>query len=691
MSHLQRACAVVAAWQLGGCAQILGIEELTEGARDASVEAPAVYTVRGTAVGLLEPVTVRLEHPGGVELLRVEEDGTFAFAAELAGGALYSVTFVGEPPCVLADANGAADGSTIPLVSLACESVLLDALSLSGATAPALDFAPARRTYQAEVSLLQQFVHVTATATSPDASISVDGVPIASGVPSEPIALALGDNSIQIAVANKRGAERIYSVSVARAAEMAQYAYGKPSSNGPGKNFGLSVALWGDTLVIGAPNESSGAVGVNGEQNDTSAPQSGAVYVFRRTGQSWEQEAYIKASNTGARDEFGREVALWKDTLAISAPREDSSATGVNGEQGDDSADRAGAVYVLRRTGTSWVQEAYLKASNTEAGDSFGSGLALSENRLAVGAPSEASSATGVNGNEADNNSPGSGAAYLFHRVGATWTQEAYIKSSNTEADDGFGAELALWAELLAVTAMSEDSSAIGIDGDQNDNTALSSGAAYVFRYSNGNWAQEAYLKASNTRPGVYFGGSVSLWEDTLAVGSIFEASSATGVDGDQTSQDCVSSGAVYVFRHKGTDWAQEAYIKASNTDIGDWFGISVSLSKDMLAVGARLEDSNAASVNGNQFDNSLVGSGAAYLFRRTGTSWTQAAYLKASNPGGEYSGEIFGGDAFGNAVALWEDTLAVAAYQEDSSATGLNGSQEDNSAQNSGAVYIFH
>jgi hypothetical protein len=687
MSNLQRVCAVVAAWQLGACGRIIGIEDLPDPVPDAA--APVTYTVKGTAVGLLEPVSLRLEHPDGFELVRVEEDGTFAFEARLAEGAIYSVTFVGEPPCVLADATGVVDGN-VPLVSLACESVLLSGLALSGATAPMLEFAPARRTYSAEVSILQQSVQVTATATSADAVLTVNGTPVTSGVPGEPIALALGENYIEIAVANQRGAQRVYQVSVARAAKVAQYVYGKASNSRPGENFGLSVALWGDTLAIGAPNDSSGSVGIDGEQNDDSAPRSGAVYVFRRDGNSWKQEAYVKASNTGAEDNFGWDVALWNDTLAISAPGEDSSATGVNGEQNDDSTEHAGAVYVLQRTGTSWVQEAYLKSSNTDAGDYFGYSLSLWENKLAVGALFEASSTTGVNGNQADDSAPSSGAAYVFRRTGASWMQEAYIKASNAEAEDRFGIEVALWGDTLAVAAMWEASAATGINGDQFDNIAPRSGAVYVFRYSDSAWSQDAYIKASNADAEDFFGSSLSIWEDTLAVGALFEDSGATGVNGDQNNNDRAGSGAVYVFRREHESWVQEAYVKASNTDAGDWFG-EVSLWKNMLAVGALLEDSNATGANGDQQDNSLTNCGAVYLFHRMGASWAQVAYLKASNPGGQASGEIFGGDGFGSGVTLWEETLAIASPYEDSSAIGQNGNQDDDSAMNSGAVYIFH
>ncbi len=100
---------------------------------------------------------------------------------------------------------------------------------------------------------------------------------------------------------------------------------------------------------MGANLEDSNAIGINGNQNDNSENGAGAVYVFTRSGTTWSQQAYIKASNTGANDEFGWSVALAADgnTLAVGAYQEDSNATGVNGNQNNNSASRAGAVYVF--------------------------------------------------------------------------------------------------------------------------------------------------------------------------------------------------------------------------------------------------------------------------------------------------------------------------------------------------------
>ena len=314
-------------------------------------------------------------------------------------------------------------------------------------------------------------------------------------------------------------------------------------------DFGDSVSLSGDTLAVGAPDESSSATGVNGSQSDNSAINSGAVYIFTRSGRTWSQQAYLKASNTGRSDLFGDSVSLSGDTLAVGARFEDSSATGVNGSQSDNSASDSGAVYVFTRSGTTWSQQAYLKASNTDADDSFGRSVSLSGDTLAVGVYGEDSSATGVNGSQSDNSLSNSGAVYIFTRSGRTWSRQAYLKASNTEAGDLFGDSVSLSGDTLAVGVYGEDSSATGVNGIQSDNSANGSGAVYIFTRSGRTWSQQAYLKASNTGAYDEFGSSVSLSGDTLAVGADGEDSSATGVNGSQGDNRAGRSGAVYVRR----------------------------------------------------------------------------------------------------------------------------------------------
>jgi hypothetical protein len=410
-----------------------------------------------------------------------------------------------------------------------------------------------------------------------------------------------------------------------------QQAYVKASNAEAGDKFGLSVSLSsdGNTLAVGAFNEDSAATGVNGDQSSNTATNAGAAYVFTRSGTTWTQQAYIKASNTGATfddlDQFGFSVGLSGDgnTLAVGAPGENSNATGINGNQGNNSAAFSGAVYVFTRSGGAWTQQAYVKGSNTAASDSFGARVGLSSDggTLAVGAIGEDSNATGINGDQANNSASGSGAAYVFTRSGGTWSQQAYVKASNTGASDEFAAAIALSGDgnTLAVGATMEDSSATGINGDQAGNSASGSGAVYVFIRSGGVWSQQAYVKASNTDAGDQFGYGVALSDDgsRLAIAAREEDGNASGMNGNQASNSAVGSGAAYVFARSAGAWTQRAYVKASNTEAGDRFGMSVALSgdADTLAVGADAEDSNAVGIDGNQANNVLTSSGAAYVF----------------------------------------------------------------------------
>jgi len=392
-----------------------------------------------------------------------------------------------------------------------------------------------------------------------------------------------------------------------------QQAYLKASNPGSADNFGYSVALAGDTLAVGAPGEGSNATGLNGDQADNSAQSAGAVYVFTRIGGVWSQQAYLKASNTDAGDEFGIAVALQGETLAVGARMEDSNATGIDGNQMDNSLQNGGAVYVFTRTAGVWTQQAYLKASYL--GGAFGSSLALAGDTLAVGAPGEWGAATGVNGNEADNTAPDAGAVYVFTRTAGVWSQQAYVKASNTDAGDRFGEGLGLDGDTLVVGAPFEASVANGVNGDQIDNSAPSAGAVYVFTRTAGVWSQQAYVKASNAGTNQNFGGSVGLLGDVIAVGSSLEDSNGTGINSDQGNSNAPNSGAVYLFTRSGGVWTQKDYLKASNSNAGDEFGRSVALSGDSLAVGAHHEGSNATGINGNQTDNSAPNSGAGYFF----------------------------------------------------------------------------
>lgn len=473
--------------------------------------------------------------------------------------------------------------------------------------------------------------------------------------------------------------------------------YFKASNADAGDRFGHAIALSSDasTLAVGAPEESSDAQGINGDQSDNSVQHAGAVYVF----EDGVQQAYFKKGVPAlfpSDDQFGYAVALSSDghTLAVGAPSEDGAATGINGQFLPFRFD-SGAVYVFNRVGGVWTQQAYIKASNTRDGAGFGTSLALSSNgsTLVVGAPGEASNAVGIDGNQADESAAGAGAVYVFSRNAGVWAQQAYVKASNTDAGDGFGSALALSAfgDTLAVGAIGERSNAVGIDGDQSIDVADNAGAVYVFSREDAAWAQDAYVKPHDINGNDQFGWSVSLAGagNLLAVGSIGEDSDATGLGGISNSM-APSSGAVYLFGHDAIDgWMQHAYIKASNTEEGDQFGWSVALAPggETLAVGAHAEQSAGLGVDADSSSNAATRAGAVYVFQGSDGDWAQRAYVKASNTNDH--------DEFGHAVALSHNPqmLVVAAPLEDGDTVGVGATlaeQASNDAPSSGAVYAY-
>jgi hypothetical protein len=489
----------------------------------------------------------------------------------------------------------------------------------------------------------------------------------------------------------------------AGAAQWKQFAYLKASNPAEDAHFGCGGTLTGhagntsaisddgNTIAVGAPHENSGAKGINGNQNDTSAYSAGAVYVFTRRGTTVAQQAYIKASNPMPGANFGSSVVLSRDgnTLAVAAYYESSAATGINGNQNDRSIPEAGAVYVFTRTGSTWSQQAYIKASNTgnaavgdgfAEGDQFGYSIALSSdgNTLAVGAIGEDSNAMGINGDQSDNSANGSGAAYVFARAGSTWSQQAYVKSAMTRPNVLFGYSMGLSANggTLAVAEY---------DADRGK------GALYVLTRTGTTWSHQARIQADNAENGDSLGYSLAISDDgnTIAAGAADEDCMIPGInqagcDKDQPQDN--SSGAAYVFVRNGASWTQQAFIKASNPGRQDWFGVRIAISGDgnTVAVGAPNEDSAAKGVNGKQDDNSAFEAGAVYVYTRAGSTWTQHAYVKSSNTDS--------GDEFGSSLGLSADgrILLVGARGEDSGAKGVNGNQADNSIRDAGAAYLF-
>jgi hypothetical protein len=622
---------------------------------------PSNY-VFGNAYGLLGPVALELQYGmAPTEILTVAQDGSFAFQAEIPDGVPYNVRLAASnAPCELRDQTGT--GGAIRGVQLLCKGASLTSVVLSGVEPVMIHPVQGTTEYEVDVAMLQQSVQVTATVAWPGDTLTIRGAKVGNGTPSQPMTLHLGDNAIDIVVDNSFGWQQTHRLIVRRAIPVEQDAYGKASNTGAGDAFGVSVSLSGDTLVVGAFHEDSATQRINGNQNDNSAEKSGAVYVFRRSGSTWQQEAYIKGSNTELGDRFGASVAVSGDTLAVGATFEDCASNALAS---------CGAVYVFRRSGSTWQQEAVVRASSPQAGDHFGRSLALSGDTLVSGAPDR--DAGGV---------VDSGAVFVFKRIGTAWSQTAALRASTQGKEDRFGFSVALSGDMLAVGAHLEDSSTRGINGNQADNTAADSGAVYVFRRSGDTWTQDAYVKASNTAAGDNFGYSVALSGETLAVGASGEDSGATGIGGDETDNTISNSGAVYVFRRTNDVWAPDSYLKASNTGASDLFGAALALWGDTLAVGAYQENSVSTGIDGDQEDDRALKSGAVYVFRHGDSGWQQDTYVKASNTGAS--------DNFGFGVALSGDTLAVGAHNEDSSSKGINPTSND-SALDSGAAYIFH
>jgi hypothetical protein len=344
--------------------------------------------------------------------------------------------------------------------------------------------------------------------------------------------------------------------------------------------FGLSVSISGDTALIGAFKDSD-----NGQY-------SGSAYVFTRTSTNWTLQQKLLASDGEAHDYFGNYVSLSGDTALI-------GAVGVDSQQG--------AAYVFIRTGTTWTQQAKLLASDGAAYDQFGCSVSVSGDTALIGAYGH------------DSNK---GSAYAFIRTGTTWTQQAELLAPDGATNDQFG---------FAV-AISGDTALIGAHWDDN-NDKYDSGSAYVFTRVGTTWSQQQKLLASDAETGDEFGGSVSLSGDTALIGA-------------PKNDMATVPGSAYVFTRTGTTWTQQAKLVASDGIAPDFFGCAVSLDENTVLVGAFWGD------------GIVTDSGSAYVFTRSGTTWTQQAKLFASD------GE--GYDRFGSSVSVSGDTALIGAFEDD-------------------------
>lgn len=346
-----------------------------------------------------------------------------------------------------------------------------------------------------------------------------------------------------------------------------------PPNGASGGGFGRSVSLFNDTLVIGAVSSLNGA-------------ESGVVYVFTRSGISWQQQATLVAEHGSAGDGFGASVSISGDTIVVGAAGD------------DDKGAESGAMYVFVRSGTAWQQQAKLTAGDGAAGDNFGFAAAIDGDTIVVGAPFD----------------DGKGSAYTFLRSAGTWQQQAKLLAYGGSAvGDRFGCSVAIGYDTLVV----------GADGD--DTKATDDGSVFVFTPYGSGWRYQAKLVASDASQGDRFGWSVAVGLDKALIG-------VNRTQGDGAARP----GAAYAFIRTGSSWSERQRLKGGNEGTDDGFGFTVSLYDNFYVIGAPRESVDA------------VTSGAVYLFSRAETlPWPlHAKYLAPSGANGDLFGAgtaIFG------------------------------------------------
>jgi len=390
-------------------------------------------------------------------------------------------------------------------------------------------------------------------------------------------------------------------------------------------DFGVSVTLSSDgtTALVGAKKD-----------EDPNGEEAGSAYVFDRSGGSWTQQAKLLPDDGDSGDWFGESVALSSDgtTALIGAPKNDFP-----NDSGESILSGEGSAYVFDRAGGSWTQQAKLTPDYVPSMDGFGISVALSSD-----------GATALVGayHDEDPNTGRLGADYVFDRSGGSWTQQAKLAPDDVDSDDEFGGSVTLSGD--GATAL------IGADTDSAPN-GENSGSAYVFASTGDSWTEQAKLVPDDGDSDDFFGNSVTLSSDggTALIG----ADSDSDPNGD-------GAGSAYVFDRSGDSWTQQAKLAPDDGDEYDSFGNAVTLSSDgaTALVGA----------GGDEDPNGTL-AGSAYVFGRSGNSWTQQA--KVALDDGEES------DHFGASVALSRD-----------GATALIGARGDKAPYGNfaGSAYVF-
>ena len=367
-----------------------------------------------------------------------------------------------------------------------------------------------------------------------------------------------------------------------------------PSDPGGADIFGSNVAIEGDLAVVGAADADDFL---------------GAAYVFEREKGVWIERAKLVASDRNISSEFGENTKISGKTIAIGAP-------------GDRNG--IGAVYIFEKTGKAWTEQAKVTANDPMEFTFFADSIALSQDVLVSGADLGFVPGVGF-----------PGAAYVFRRIGKSWTQEAKLIASDAVDGAGFGSGTAV---------VSGNTIAIGAAAAQR------SGVVYIFNRQGGVWSEQFQLVPSSPEEEQKFGIDLGSSANALVVGA-YSAATSGGV----------RTGAAYVFRRAGAAWEEEARLVPSETTVR-FFGVRVGISGSTIVAGAPFTD-----------DFTNPDGGSAWVFQRSGNTWAMKAKLKAPDATAR--------DNFGGYVAVDGTTILVGAEQADSSPTV---------SDNEGAAYVF-
>lgn len=323
-----------------------------------------------------------------------------------------------------------------------------------------------------------------------------------------------------------------------------------------GDEFGYSVAISGETIVVGS------------WRSNAPTSNSGAAYVFTRTGTSWTQQQKLTAADGAADDEFGNAVAIDGNTIAVGSHSADQPSGG-----------HAGAIYIFNRSGSVWTQAQKLIPNGAVLfGDFLGESVAMSGDTLVAGALGDQ-----------EPSRTNRGTVYVYARSGGAWSQQQKLIVPDSQPSTQLGASVAIDGDTLISGAL----------GDTPTTSSPNQGAAYVFSRSGGAWSLQQRLTASDAAMSDFFGWSVAVRGDLAVVGARYD-DTAAGAD----------AGSAYVFRRNNSVWSEQQKLAAGDAAANDRFGVSAALNLDgTLVVGAA--DKNLPNGQGN-------GAGAAYVFNLT-------------------------------------------------------------------------